>query len=102
MNDPACDPESCTKDATAADAGRVRQLPKEVGVLLVTAGIGGLILPGPVGSPFLIAGCVILWPKAFARVETFFERKFPRMHREGVKQMRRYLNDLERRYPTPR
>ena len=75
-------------DETAAEAGRVRHLPKEVGVLLITAGIGGLILPGPVGSPFLVAGCLILWPRAFARVETYFERKFPRMHREGVKQMR--------------
>ena len=32
--------------------------------MLVTAGIVGLILPGP-GTPALIAGGLALWPKAF-------------------------------------
>ena len=34
----------------------VQGVPKELGVLLVVGGIGGLLLPGPVGSPFLILG----------------------------------------------
>jgi hypothetical protein len=44
---------------------RIEQLPKEVGVLLIVAGIRGILLPGPVGSPFLVLGAVILWPRAF-------------------------------------
>jgi hypothetical protein len=81
---------------------RIRAMPKEVGVLLVVAGIGGLLLPGPVGTPFLILGGVMLWPRAFQGVETWFEKRFPRMHRQSMRQVMRFLDDLERRYPLPK
>jgi hypothetical protein len=74
-------------------------VPKELGVLLVVGGIGGLLLPGPVGSPFLILGGVILWPAAFRRVENCFEKRFPRVHKQGMMQITRFVSDLERRYP---
>jgi hypothetical protein len=74
-------------------------VPKELGVLLVVGGIGGLLLPGPVGSPFLILGGVILWPAAFRRVESCFEKRFPRLHKQGMMQVARFVTDLERRYP---
>ena len=77
----------------------VRGVPKELGVLLVVGGIGGLLLPGPVGSPFLILGGVILWPAAFSRVEKCFEKRFPRLHKQGMMQINRFVRDLERRYP---
>jgi len=83
----------------AEETPRIGSAPRELGILLVVAGIGGILLPGPVGTPFLIAGSVILWPAAFRRVETCFQKRFPRFHREGVIQMRRFINDLERRYP---
>ena len=76
--------------------------PKELGVLLLVGGIGGLLLPGPVGSPFLILGGVILWPAAFSRVENCFEKRFPRTHKLGMVQINRFVSDLERRYPWPR
>ncbi len=79
---------------------RIKHLPKEVGALLLVAGIGGMLLPGPVGSPFVLMAAVVLWPSLFERVELFFERRCPRMHRTGVRQIKRYLNDLERRYPS--
>jgi hypothetical protein len=75
--------------------------PKELGVLLVVAGIGGLLLPGPVGTPFLILGCVTLWPAAFSRVEACFEKRLPRLHKVGMLQVNRFVSDLERRYPWP-
>src|SRR5208282_1409713 len=78
---------------------RIDSAPKELGVLLVVAGIGGLLLPGPVGTPFLIVGGVILWPAAFKRVERYFHKRMPRMHAVGMKQMNRFITDLERRYP---
>ena len=81
---------------------RIRAMPKEVGVLLIVAGIGGLLLPGPIGSPFLILGGVVLWPKAFERLEIWFEKRFPRMHHQSVRQIKRFLDDLERRYPLPK
>jgi hypothetical protein len=83
----------------AEETPRIGSAPKELGVLLVVAGIAGLLLPGPVGTPFLLAGGVILWPAAFKRAETCFHKRFPRFHREGVIQMNRFINDLERRYP---
>jgi hypothetical protein len=76
-------------------------MPKELGVLLVVSGIGGLLLPGPVGTPFLLLGGVILWPAAFRRVESCFEKRFPRLHKEGMMQITRFVSDLERRYPWP-
>jgi hypothetical protein len=75
-------------------------LPKEVGVLLISAGIGGLLLPGPVGSPFLLLGLVTLWPRAFMGLEMAFQRKFPGMHQQGMRQIKRFLADLESRYPA--
>jgi hypothetical protein len=78
---------------------RVRGMPTEVGVLLIVSGIGGILLPGPVGTPFLVLGCLMLWPKAFHGAGICLESHFPRMHHHGVKQINRFLDDLERRYP---
>jgi hypothetical protein len=79
---------------------RIKHLPKEVGLLLLVVGVGGLLLPGPVGTPFVLMAAVVLWPRLFERVELFFERRCPKMHRAGVRQIKRYLSDLERRYPS--
>jgi hypothetical protein len=58
-------------------------------------------LPGPVGSPFLLLGAVTLWPRAFGKLEAAFRNRFPRLHREGMRQVKRFLADLDRRYPAP-
>jgi hypothetical protein len=76
-------------------------LPREVGVLLIVAGVGGILLPGPVGSPFLLLGAVTLWPRLFTKFETYFQKRFPKMHRTGTRQIHRFLADLDRRYPLP-
>jgi hypothetical protein len=83
----------------AEEIRRIRAMPKEIGVLLIVAGVGGLLLPGPVGTPFLVLGAVMLWPRAFGRVETFVEQRFPRLHHQSVRQIRRFLDDMNRRYP---
>jgi hypothetical protein len=41
---------------------RVEQLSKEAGWLLITAGVVGLVVPGVLGTPFLLAGAVVLVP----------------------------------------
>jgi hypothetical protein len=84
------------------DIHRIRAMPKEFGVLLIVAGIGGVLLPGPVGTPLLVLGGVMLWPNAIGRLEAFFERRFPRTHHLGIHQINRFIDDLERRYPTPK
>jgi hypothetical protein len=78
---------------------RLQTLPPEIGVLLILIGTAGVLLPGPVGTPFLIAGGISLWPKAFNRLERWFQRRCPTMHSTGMEQILRYLDDLERRYP---
>ena len=79
---------------------RLAALPKEVGVLLVTIGTMGIVLPGIVGTPALLAGGLMLWPRGFRTVNGWLQRKCPKIHSHGAAQLIRYLDDLERRYPT--
>ena len=81
-----------------ADFNSIKDLPKEVGVMLITAGIVGFILPGP-GTPAIIAGGLVLWPEAFGKLESWLERSHPKVHRKGMQQINRFLNDLQKRYP---
>lgn len=82
-----------------ASYARIEELPKEVGVLLVALGVLGLVLPGPIGTPALVAGGLVLWPSGFRGVARGLERRFPKLHRASFRQIGRFLNDLERRYP---
>lgn len=90
--------ESAGETAPEAPAGLAASLPKELGVMLVSAGVIGVVLPGP-GAPALVAGGLILWPEGFGRVERWFQRRFPQAHRQGMGHINRFLSDLERRYP---
>jgi hypothetical protein len=81
------------------DSGLIGELPREVGVLLIIVSLGGILLPGPVGTPFLLVGLVTLWPRVFARMEVCFQKCFPSLHRRGTKQIKRFLADLNHRYP---
>jgi hypothetical protein len=86
-------------DPQADQLSKIKQVPKEVGVMLITAGIVGFILPGP-GTPAIIAGGLALWPGAFGKLESWLERRNPGLHRRGVQQINRFLDDLEKRYPN--
>ncbi len=91
--------ESVLTPEEEAELRRIKDLPREVGVMLMTVGVLGIILPGVVGTPAAIAGGLVLWPKAFGKVENWFERRFPKIHKQSLYQINRYLNDLESRYP---
>jgi hypothetical protein len=91
--------EAGSRSTTAEPAVRLQKLPPEIGVLLLVMGVAGLLLPGPVGSPFVIAGGIALWPAGFRKVEGWFQRRAPRLYHVGMDQMERYLADLENRYP---
>ena len=84
-------------DGSAAPT--MKPVPREVGVMLLAVGVLGFVLPGVMGTPAMIAGGLTLWPKAFGKVEGFFGRRFPKLHRRGMDQVGRYLDDLERRFP---
>jgi hypothetical protein len=91
-------PEPPAGDADP-DVETLKQLPKEVGVMLMSVGVMGLVLPGIVGTPAFIVGGLVLWPKTFSRMETWFRGRCPELHQKGVVQMKRYIADLDRRYP---
>ncbi len=86
-------------DATPARS--LEQLPSEVGAMLVSVGALGVVLPGMAGAPALVMGGMVLWPKTFAPVDRWLQRRFPDTHNLGMKQIARYLDDLDRRFPRP-
>jgi hypothetical protein len=77
-------------------------LPKEIGVLLMAAGITNGLLPPPPG-PFdmmiVLSGGVVLWPRGFRILEGWAQRRFPKAHDLSMSFLDRFLDDLERRYP---
>ena len=81
---------------------KLRELPKDVGVMLVAVGACGMVLPGMVGGPAMIAGGLVLWPKAFGKVDGWLEKRFPKSRRDGMKQIGRFIDDFEKRFPDER
>lgn len=90
-----------TDEEAAADdtRRRIRRLPPEVGAVLLTVGVAGVILPGPVGMPLLLAGGLVLLPSIFGRAERWIERRFPKLHWHGMRNVDRFIDDFERRFP---
>jgi hypothetical protein len=78
---------------------RLRKLPPEVGILLTLVGTAGVVLPGMIGTPFLVAGGIALWPSGFRKVERWLMKVSPKAYETGVQQIEQFLADLERRYP---
>jgi hypothetical protein len=91
-------------DGTAVDEQtllRIANVPPDVGWMMVTVGILGVILPGLIGTPFLVTGIAVLVPGG-PELLTGWVRENPNwVVLTGLKQMSRWLDDLERRYPRP-
>jgi len=83
-------------------ADRIRKLPKDVGWLLITAGLLGLALPGVIGTPLLVLGSLMVWPSSQKKAALWLSGQSPKVFRGSMKQINRFLDDLERRYPTER
>jgi hypothetical protein len=77
----------------------IRALPREVGVMLVSVGVIGFVLPGMAGTPALLAGGMVLWPELFGKLEDRLRRNYPETHRQGMRQIGRYIADFKRRFP---
>jgi hypothetical protein len=93
-------PESQEVPPAGATAERLKDLPPEVGALLISVGMLGVILPGMMGAPAVVAGGLVLWPEAFGKVEGWFQRRYPTAHKAGMKQIGRFLDDMTRRFPS--
>ena len=70
--------------------------------MLVSVGVLGFVLPGVMGTPAIVAGGLVLWPKAFNRVDNWLRRRHPGMHQASMRQIGRFLTDMERRFPDLR
>lgn len=81
---------------------RMGYLAQDVGWLLVTAGVIGIVVPGVLGTPFLVMGAMALWPGNRERVERWRQGGAPKCLNGGIKQINRFLDDVERRYPRDR
>jgi hypothetical protein len=80
-------------------ADRIRKLPKDVGWLLFMAGVFGLLVPGVIGTPFLVLGSFMIWPPSKGKAEQWLSGQSPKAFKGSMKQINRFLDDLERRYP---
>lgn len=79
---------------------RIESLPREAGWALITAGVIGVIAPGVLGLPFVVAGAFVLAPGGPRRLARWAGLK-PRKHAHAaLRQICRLVDDLERRYPT--
>jgi hypothetical protein len=99
-------PATPTAEPTRAEAAadqqtvlRVEHLPREAGWMLVTAGVVGLIVPGMPGAPFLAAGAFVLVPGGPRLLSRWAGRNPPKFVHAAMRQINRFLDDLERRYP---
>jgi hypothetical protein len=92
------DPEAASADDRDATR-QIKGLPKEIGVMLVSVGVFGFVMPGVAGAPAIIAGGLVLWPNTFGGIESWFRRRYPGLHHRSMQQIGRYLDDLQRRYP---
>ena len=78
---------------------RVEHLNRGAGWALITAGIVGMVVPGVLGTPFLIMGALVLWPGSRKKVEHWRQGHSPKLFHGAMKQINRFLDDLEKRYP---
>jgi hypothetical protein len=92
-------------EQAAADneaALRIANLPRNVGWMMVSVGVLGVILPGVPGAPFLIAGVAVLTPGGPQLLTRWAARRPKGVVHKGLRQIGRWLDDLERRYPRRR
>jgi hypothetical protein len=98
---PSADGQVDSRAAAGPPGRKLEELPRDVGVVLVSVGALGLVLPGMMGAPMFVAGGLLLWPRSFRGLENWLRRSNPALYDQGMKQISRYLDDLERRYPYP-
>ncbi len=91
----------CEREPAVAREAHVAISLNRVGVVLVTLGAVGLVVPGPIppGTPFLVVGAVFLCPKLVKPLGGRIRKRFPTVYNAFDDQVMRFRSDLERRYP---
>lgn len=82
-------------------AVKLSGLPRDLGVALISLGVVGVAIPGPVplGTTFVVLGTVVLWPGLLGRTGGPLARRCPRVFRVLLDFADDLRADLERRYP---
>lgn len=78
---------------------RVEHLNRNVGWVLLSAGTLGLMIPGVLGTPFLLMGTLALWPGNRKILNRWRQDHSSKVFHVAMKQVNRFLDDLEKRYP---
>ena len=78
---------------------RIEHLPRDMAWLMVLVGVLGVALQAIIGTPFLIAGIGMLAPGGPKALLRLADREPTGFMHAGLKQMVRWLDDFERRYP---
>jgi hypothetical protein len=79
---------------------RIEHFPRELGWLMIYVGVLGVVLPGIIGFPFLIAGGAVVMPGGRKWLSRWVSRKPGPFVRASLKQITRMIDDIERRYPS--
>lgn len=77
---------------------RLKRLSPEAAAAVLASGFIFWIVPGP-GTPLILAGGLRLWPSVFHKLANGFQRYFPKGHLVGLEVLKRFLDDLESRFP---
>ena len=97
------DPEILTPEEQAEferAVQRIENFPHEFGWLMIYVGILGIILPGVIGFPLVIAGGAVVAPGGRKWLALWLGRNHGPMVRASLKQIVRMADDLDRRYPS--
>jgi hypothetical protein len=94
---------------TASDRGELHRelarklagLPGDLGVSLISLGVVGIVIPGPVplGASFILLGTVVLFPGLLARTGGPLAKRCPRVFGVLIDFTDHFRADLARRYP---
>ena len=79
---------------------RIEHFPREFGWLLIYVGVLGIVLPGVIGFPLVIAGGAIVMPGGRKQLSRMVGSNPGPLVRASLKQILRMADDIERRYPS--
>jgi len=96
---PGAAPEAETPP-TDTTLERLKKLPPSVGAALIVAGVVIMPLPGPFGTPLVLAGCLTLAPRTFGKLNDYSHKWFPKARSQANQILDRFLDDMEKRYPS--
>lgn len=80
---------------------RLKKLTPEAAAAVIASGLIFWVVPGP-GTPLILAGGMRLWPNFFDKIASRFQAYFPKGHATGLDVLRRFLDDMESRFPDTR